>query len=252
MWAIAVYHQVSMFSLKPADATSTGGRSLLVPTPFSIKMALLDVALRLYGVEAGSAHFPLIRDLRIAISPPPRIIANNCFVRIHKPRREKGGQSSSGSDEVDEESEGPFIRSVAFREYVQYSGPLGLAAEVDTQETGNILLALLPQVTYLGKRGSLFQLDGPPWLQEHLPVGQGYLRLDLDVQAGEIQEDTAGHILQMVDDCGSKLTFQQVNVYSGEAITRGRDRILRHVVLPYRLARSSKGFSLYQRTDIRS
>lgn len=251
MWAIAVYHQVSMFSLKPADATSTGGRSLLVPTPFSIKMALLDAALRLYGVEAGSDHFPLIRDLRIAISPPPRIIANNCFVRIHKPRREKGGQQSGGGDEVEEESEGPFIRSVAFREYVQYSGPLGLAIATDTQEAEGILLALLPQVTCLGKRGSLFQLDSPPWLQEHLPVGQGYLRLDLEIQASEVPESTETHILQILDDCGSKLTFQQANVYSGEAITRGRDRILRHVTLPYRLARSSKGFSLYQRTDLR-
>jgi hypothetical protein len=251
MWAIAVYHQVSMFSLKPADATSTGGRSLLVPTPFSIKMALLDAALRLYGVETGSTYFPLIRDLRVAISPPPRIVANNCFVRIHKPRREKGGQQSSGGDEVEEESEGPFIRSVAFREYVQYSGPLGLAVEVDTQEAGRILLALLIQVTCLGKRGSLFQLDSPPWLQEQLPIGQGYLRLDLDIQVSGFPESTGEQILQILDDCSSKLTFQQANAYSGEALTRGRDRILRQVVLPYRLARSSRGFSLYQRTDLR-
>src|SRR6266540_1084649 len=99
MWLTAVYHQVSLFSLKPSDATSTGGRSLLVPTPFSIKMALLDVALRFYGEDGGSTFFPLIRDLGIALSPPPQIVVNNCFVRIHKPRRPKGGVGAKENDE---------------------------------------------------------------------------------------------------------------------------------------------------------
>src|SRR5438128_7988058 len=98
MWLTAVYHQVSLFSLKPSDATSTGGRSLLVPTPFSIKMALLDVALRLYGEGRGSTLFPLIRDLGVAFSLPPQIVVNNCFVRIHKPRRSKGSAGRKADD----------------------------------------------------------------------------------------------------------------------------------------------------------
>src|SRR6266487_4687079 len=123
MWVIAVFHQVSLFSLKTSDATSTGGHSLLVPTPFSIKMALLDVALRKYGVSAGSELFPLLRDLTIAMSPPQQVVVNNCFVRIHKPRRPKGGQGGVKSGQGDEQSaieegQGPYIRSVAFREYI--------------------------------------------------------------------------------------------------------------------------------------
>src|SRR2546421_9228349 len=120
MWATAVFHKVSLFSLKPADTTSTGGRSLLIPTPFSIKMALLDVALRAYGVSAGAELFPTIRDLAIAMSLPQRIIVNNCFVRILKPRREKSGSDGKKrqedvevekdeAGEADEETGGPFI-----------------------------------------------------------------------------------------------------------------------------------------------
>src|SRR6266498_2485319 len=139
MWLTAVYHQVSLFSLKPSDATSTGGRSLLVPTPFSIKMALLDVALRLYGEGSGSTFFPLIRDLGIALSPPPQIIVNNSFVRIQKPFEDKKGNQKKGRDtaieddisiSTDNKKKGLFIPTVAFREYVQYNGPLAVAVEV--------------------------------------------------------------------------------------------------------------------------
>ena len=33
---------------------------------------------------------------------------------------------------------------------------------------------------------------------------------------------------------------------SGKRITLGKERVLRHVVLPYRLVSSSKGFSYYE------
>ena len=272
MWLTAVYHQVSMFSLKPADATSTGGRSLLVPTPFSIKMALLDVALRLYGEASGSILFPLIRDLGIALSPPPQVIVNNCFVRIHKPRRAKGGSSDKAGDEGDEgEASGgePFIRSVAFREYVAYNGPLGIALEVSARQDADLLAPLLVQVTYFGKRGGLFQLDSPAAFLERLPTRQGYMPINrsqdlallssvdarLEISTGYMpinrSQDLAfaesRGVLQMLDDCATTLSFAKVNIYSDENLSAGKDRILRHIVLPYRLTRTSRGFSLYER-----
>lgn len=243
MWVTAVYHQVSLFSLKPADATSTAGRSLLVPTPFSIKMALLDVALRRSGIDVGAVSLPLIRDLPLALAPPPRMVVSNCFMRVHKPRREKAEQAPTNDE--DTLGEGPFIRTVAFREYVQYSGPLGIAAQVDSQQDAATLSNLLAHVNYFGKRGSLFQLDSPPLVREHLPMEQGYLSLaEVTTDGSDLNQDKT---LQVLDDCGKSLTFEQANVYSGESITLGKGRILRQVLLPYRLTRSSKGFSLYER-----
>lgn len=247
MWLTAVYHQVSLFSLKPSDATSTGGRSLLVPTPFSIKMALLDVALRLYGEDSGSTLFPLIRDLGIALSPPPQIVVNNCFVRIHKPRRSKGSAETKESGEGehgDGGSEGPFIRSVAFREYVQYNGPLGVALDVADQRDADTLAPLMVQVNYLGKRGSLFQIDSPPLVVEKLPTRQGYCQINKQSTADNQDPLT---ILQVLDDCDSNLTFAKVSIYSGDALSPGKDRVFLPIALPYHLTRSSRGFSLYER-----
>lgn len=246
MWLMAVYHQVSMFSLKPADATSTGGRTLLVPTPFSIKMALLDVALRLMGEADGSMLFPLIRDLGIALSPPPQLVVNNCFMRILKPRRVKGGAVKDGDegDESEGGSPGPFIRSVAFREYVQYNGPLGIALEVSTREEVDLLSPLFAQVTYFGKRGSLFQIDGPPITMQQLPVRQGYLPVN---QSLKVELEQPPGVLQMLDDCGKSASFANISIYSRESLSIGKDRMLNLVTLPYRLTRGSRGFSLYER-----
>ncbi|MCG8352765.1 MAG: hypothetical protein MI924_33800 [Chloroflexales bacterium] len=249
MWLTAVYHQVSLFSLKPSDATSTGGRSLLLPTPFSIKMALLDVALRLYG-ERGvhDAHlFPLIRDLGIAISLPPQIVVNNCFVRIHKPRRPKSGKGEKEGD-GDEQSgsgnDGPFIHSVAFREYVQYNGPLGIALEMEDQRDTDTLALLLMQITYFGKRGSLFQIDSLPRVVEKLPIRQGYNQINKQPVDGEHNPRS---ILQMLDDCDSKLTFAKASIYSAEQLSPRKDRVFISVRLPYQPTRSSRSFTLYER-----
>jgi len=257
MWVIAVFHQVSLFSLKPSDVTSTGGRSLLLPTPYSIKMALLDVAIRNYGVNRGSMLFPLLRDSMIAISPPQYIIVNNCFVRIHKLRRQKSSQGEAKTSFDDEQSEveehaveegqGPYIRSVAFREYIQYSGPLGLAVQVETHQTAEQLFPLFPQANYLGKRGGFFQIEGTAVVQKNLPVQQGYLLLD----AVELTPRTisSGYTLQVLDDCSPKMSFDEVNIYSSASLAVGKDRIQLPVLLPYRVTRSSQGFTLYQRTD---
>jgi hypothetical protein len=248
MWLTAVFHQVSLFSLKPPDATSTGGRSLLVPTPFSIKMALLDVALRLYGQKTGAALFPIIRDLAVALSPPPQFVVNNCFVRIHKPRRGKSSASEPAGDETGQEdggSDGPFIRSVAFREYVQYHGPLGVALSISDKQQAEQLAALIVQVTYFGKRGSLFQIDSPPRFVEALPPRHGYVQISS--QSASVSRDVHA-VLQVLDDCGPKLTFEQVDIYNDKRMAPGKDRIHTHVMLPYRLMRSGRGFSLYERS----
>jgi hypothetical protein len=268
MWVTAVYHQVSLFSLKPSDATSTGGKSLLVPTPYSIKMALLDAAIRTAGVQEGSRVFPLLRDMAIAISPPPYIIVNNCFVRVQKPRRSDGGQKQrrgkearageleqAGDEPLEPDDEraspglGTYIRSVAFREYVQYSGPLGLAVEAQTQEDAARLHALLPLVNYLGKRGGFFQLDCPPTVRSHLPVQQKFLPLSEGTAFTEGAESGPALLMQFLDDWHPGMTFDQVNV-SSSALAVGRERLQRLVQLPYRLLRSSHGFTLYERTDI--
>jgi hypothetical protein len=87
------------------------------------------------------------------------------------------------------------------------------------------------------------QLQAPPTTSEAEPdAEQGWVALT-ENQTSFAPQGT----LQMLDDCDAKMTFAHADIYSGKRITLGKERILRHIVLPYRLTRSSKGFSLYER-----
>jgi hypothetical protein len=231
MWLMAEYQPTALFSLKPAWATSSGGKSMLLPTPYAIKMALLDAACRTEGIQAAEAAWPLIRDLSVALRGPESIVVTNTFTKILKPRR---SEAAPGSPHA-----GPYQKSIGFREYVFHAGPIDIGLEVsgerDTQRLSNWLL----QINYLGKRGGFMQLLAAPELVGSLPF--------VRVVETEQEAFSLNGIAHQLDDTGPKVSFEQVNIYSGKNIKLGKDRVLRHVILPYRLERSSKSYSYYRR-----
>lgn len=239
MWTIAQYQPTSLFSLRPYTATTSGGKSLIVPTPFAVKMALLDVAIRTQGLARGQSLFAAIRDLQIAVRLPPWIVVNNSFTKILRLKeiKTKASEKEAAIARARAERQWPFQKTIAFCEYVQFGGPLSLACQGMPPDD---VVLLLMQVNYLGKRGGFVQLLPPTTPADSLP--DGFVMLTEGVN-GAFPLGT----LQMVDDCGPGLTFERANVYSDQKIRAGEDRIFHHVVLPYRPARSSRGFTLYER-----
>ena len=57
--------------------------------------------------------------------------------------------------------------------------------------------------------------------------------------------------MQLLDDCGPKMTFEHADIYNSKqvAINKPNGRILRPIILPYRVVRSSRGYTLYERID---
>ena len=236
MWIVAEYQPVALFSLKHALATSSGGKSLLVPTPFSLKMALLDAACKVWGVRRAEEVWPTLRDLPVALRLPRRAVVTNLFAKILKPRRNPAKPGTAHA--------GPLGKTIAFREYVWSEGNLGIALEVKEQDQLLEASELLWQINYLGKRGGFVQLLGAPRTMRDLP--EPFLPVN------PIEEPTvfdSRGLLQMLDDCAPTMTFEHANIYSSKNIRLGKERVLRHVVLPYRLVRSSKSYTLYERID---
>src|SRR6266700_2921378 len=99
MWIIAHYLSVAPFSLKPAIATSSGGKTLLVPTPYAIKMALLDCAIRTRGLAEGERLFPLLRDLAIAMKLPDDLVVMKGFSKSKRPVESKESQKKEETRE---------------------------------------------------------------------------------------------------------------------------------------------------------
>ena len=253
MWLVARYLPVSFFSLKSAAATASGGKSLLVPTPYAVKMALLDAAIRTQGVAQGERLFPLIRDLSVALELPEDLVLVKSFSKI---RRHYESKETKKKDETREEFDArmqekllermergqyPLYATIAYREYVYYQDAFRLAfSSSDVAFLTETLPQLVLAINYLGKRGGFVQLIEPPVQLEQLS-GTRFISLTDNIQEMFHMDGT----LQMLDDCGKTLTFQRANIYSQERITLGKERILRHVVLPYRVLRSSRSYSWY-------
>lgn len=245
-WVVATYLPVALFSLKSALATASGGKTVLVPTPYAIKMALLDVAIRSRGIAFGRQLFPTIRDLRIAIDPPVRLVVLNSFSKVRRPLELKDASKAEQKvRDARERGAYPFQPTIAYREYVQFGGPFRLAVggERVTDDDVADLRNLFSLINYLGKRGGFIQLAASPI--DAAGLDARFIELTAVQAAGFSLYGT----MQTLDDCGPRLTFDRANIYSSERITMGQDRILRHIPLPLRLERSSRGYSLYQRID---
>ena len=235
MWIVTEYEATTLFSLKPATATASGGKTLLVPTPFAIKMALLDAACRLDGVAAAESAWEWMRELVVALRPPADVVVNNTFIKILKPRR---NPATPGSQDA-----GYFQRTIAYREYAQLVDSFGIALELTDSADSDALMRWLMSINYLGKRGSFIQMITPPTLQDVLPLE--YLILD-----GHLEDETdLNAILTQLDDVSPEVSFEQVDIYSGKRLTLGRDRLLYNVTLPYEQVASSRGYTHYRRSD---
>ena len=225
-WLKAIYQPTTLFSLRPSWTTSTGGKSLLLPSPYAIKLALLDVALRTSGHQFGEAAWPWLRDLQIGIQLPHQIVVTNLFAKILKLRRRPAAE---GSPDV-----GPFQKTIGYREYVYHPQPIQLAFEI-VEKNVSQLQAWLMQINYFGKRGGFVQLLTAP---ETIDNVTDFIQLTVESD----QFPVAG-IVQQLDDCDTRMKFAEVDVYN----KKRPKRIVRHVVLPYRLQKSSRSYSLYER-----
>ncbi|MEM4663239.1 MAG: hypothetical protein QXM75_04415 [Candidatus Diapherotrites archaeon] len=230
------YLPTALFSLKDSNATNSGAKSLFLPSPYSIKMALLNQIITIEGTELfnprevevtkgkkkkveqkESEVFELIRDVKISYYLPQgsRFCVNNAFVKILKPARENPG----------------FDRTVSFREYLHITHPLEIIFEDSDTSQAEFLKNYLHKINYFGKRGCFFQFleynDNPP---------------EANVVPFDAKKGLSG-ILQNFDDFDKSVTFEMVNNYSQKS-TKRKSVIL---VLPLALKKTSKSYSSFKK-----
>ena len=222
-YLIAHYTPTAMFSLKDSQATNAAGKTLLVPSPYAVKMALLDVAARWQGLEFAKSVFVWLKALDLRPSPPEYACVTNAFIKIQRPPKNP-------------EPNEPFKPTIAFREYAQFQGELRLAFEISnlTPDTLDTLKALLLRINYFGKRGSFMQ---PTKLSELEQLDASFVTFPGD------QKTSSGSVLNYLDDFGAKMTWDKLDVFHKDK----PDRTTQPGLLPYKLKRSSKRSSLYER-----
>jgi hypothetical protein len=258
MWLIAEYEAVSLFSLRPSFTTASGGKTLLAPTPFAIKMAIFDALCRAQSLDVARSHWPAIARLEVALRPAEQAVVSNVFQRVRKWRdathivataeqavvsnvfQRVLRPSRSEAKPNDPDFEGFFQHTIGYREYVHLFGDFAIGLGWEGSDQRDWLRDALLHITYLGKRGGFVQVLNVPAYTEVLPAEF------VSLTRPETNFPLDG-TMQVVDDCAPNLSFEKIDVYNpAKKLSKG-DRTERHVVLPYRLKRSSKSFSWYER-----
>ncbi|ABZ83127.1 hypothetical protein HM1_0513 [Heliomicrobium modesticaldum Ice1] len=228
MWLLAAFSASNLFSLKVSGATSSGGKSHLIPTPYVVKMALIDASFRLDG--RGEEDFAWIRPLTIAFQVPEAVVVNNNFVKVLKEARD--------GDET-------YQQTVGLRQYVYWHGPIRIAFEIGglSELQRERLSRLVTLVNYFGKRGSFVQYRG----QEITAELEAGFSFDMNEPRkpgnGPLSREM---LIQMMDDMGGSSGFDAFNSYSSSRQKLHEDRIFRPIVLVSVKEASSRGYTLYR------
>lgn len=232
-WLVGEYVFTAPFSLKSSLATSSGGKTNILPTMFSVKMALINASFQI-GLD-GEEVFEWVKPLKIYFKPPKTATVQNAFVKILKESRK---------EVLKENPNQVFTSSIALREYVIFDGLLSIAIDQSSLSGSqkNILKTLMVQINQLGKRGCFVQFHEQ---NECDSLNQGYT-FYLDDPEIKLSEAL---LVQHLDDMGIEAKFAAINNFDKTNARIGRDRLLIPVGIPYRLIKSSRAFTLYEREE---
>jgi hypothetical protein len=231
-WLVFRYAPVTLFSLKMSQATSTAGKTLLVPTPYAVKMAFLDAALRHGLADDADELVNGLAKTNVRIGVPRHACVTGTIQMVRQETREDERKRNPGL---------PWYRTnIAMREFVHYQGDLRRAFEHDTSHL-ELMLQLrqvAPAVNYLGKRGSFFQYVG--YLEQQ----------DLDFTftralGKDLAEPAVGVLRATLDDFGSGATFGALNSFSPSKIKWDIHRRFVETVVPFSLHNTGPGFTHY-------
>jgi hypothetical protein len=232
-WLVFRYHPVALFSLKTSRATSTAGKTLLTPTPYAVKMALVDVALRHRFTADPDALIRALSRASVRIGVSQHACVTGTIQSVRQETREVDRKRHPDL---------PFYRStIAMREFVHCRGPLRLAFDVETctADLATLLGALAPAINYLGRRGSFVQYAG----HSHQPELDATFTQPLPENSEE--DATAWGQRATLDDFGSQANFEALNSFSAAPIQRGVHRAFVKTIVPLQVHNAGPGFVHY-------
>ena len=230
-WLVVEYQPTSLFSLKTSQATSSVGVTLVIPTPYAIKMAFVDAAFRC-RLDAESDYDQFLRSLanvELRIAPAAAAVVTNTFVKVR--------QESRDGDPLR-----PYGPAIAYREIVALQGSwlwafdLGYADELLAQR----IVRLAPHVSYIGKRGSFVQYRE---LHRRLELGGEFTQ---PLLAGEMWHADRVHV-RPLDDFGPEASLEVLSSFTSSKPKRGKHRCFVPTIIPVGIVNTGPGFSEYRR-----
>jgi hypothetical protein len=224
------YEPTALFSLKASFATSSVGRTLVVPTPYAVKMALIDAAFRVgLGDADCSAFLRSLVPVQVRVAPPTQAVVTHTFVKVR--------QESRGDDPLR-----PYTATIAYREVVHHRGTWQWAFDLGA---GGDLLAerlerMAPFVSYIGKRGSFVQFR-----RLFRAPGLGTEFTQAVQSAVAWAPPPLAHVVPL-DDFGQDADLETLSSFTSKSAVRGRHRRFVETIVPLGVVNTGPGFTEYR------
>jgi hypothetical protein len=232
-WLILEYVPVSLFSLKASFATSSVGKSLLLPTPYAIKMALVDAAFRAGLSDHECATFcTSLVPVDVRTRPPDTAVVTHTFVKIRQEPKDK------------QQAVTPYVAGIAYREMVSHGGSWQWAFDIAASDylLAERIVRTGPHVNYIGKRGCFVQYRRM-WRQLGLDA-----RFTTPVDGGkDLTLPPRLHFVPL-DDFGPMATLDVLSSYSTKKPKRNEHRRFVSTLVPLEAVRTGPGFTEYVAT----
>ncbi|MBI2527306.1 MAG: hypothetical protein HYV93_15135 [Candidatus Rokubacteria bacterium] len=229
-WLVVDYGATALFSLKISLATSSVGKTLIVPTPYAVKMAYVDGGFRAGWADADCRAFlRALVDVEVRVAPPGDAVVTHTFVKVR--------QESRQGDPLR-----PYIASIAYREVVHHRGMWQWAFDLaggDDWLAGRLVEAA-PHVSYVGKRGSFIQFGG---IARRVELGSGFTQ---PLDAGRQWAIPLRAHIAPLDDFGPEASLEVLSSFTETSPRRERHRRFVQTVIPIGLVNSGPGFSEYR------
>src|SRR5581483_176636 len=225
-WLIAEYQPTALFSLKASQATSSVGVSLIIPTPYALKMAFVDASFRAGFTDHECAGFlKSLAGVDVRISPASVAIVTNTFVKVR--------QESRDGDPLR-----PYGPTIAYRELVFLGGRWRCAFDLAcTSETLAFqLVRLAPYIAYLGKRGSFVQFIGPLYRRPHL--GPEFTQ---PINSAELRIPTRRSHVRQLDDFGPEASLEVLSSFTSIKPKLAKHRRFVATVVPAGIVNTGPG-----------
>ncbi len=229
MWLEIIYTPTSLFSLKLSASTNSAGKSLPCPSPYSVKMALLNAIITYDSLKTAKENFNLIKNLEIVFSMPESFVINNCMIRILK-----------DNDKVSntQRAINPFKSTVAFREYVYLSDKIHIAIDTSNIPSQDVIFLKkwFVHINYFGKKGCFFQFSG---FNKRKDLPNHYVKA--------LGKSFAPGIMFLMDDVHEKAQFKNMDNYDVRTKAKRSEKIY---LFPYRQVEANKNYTFFKRYQV--
>lgn len=225
-WIAASFHFSAFFSYRIPNLSPSYALASIIPSPSSIKLALVDVAIKCSGsIDYGIEIFDVIKNVKIEIEPPDMVSVLKFFIKRLKPSKSKNVG---------------FEESFGIREYCHFLGPLKIYFYLPSSRQ-NEIIGLLQKLRRLGTTDSLLSC------QAHLIETQPNVSLTCKL-LNEIKPDSLnlkGRPVVVLNELREEAEFTQVNPYAKGK--KGTPFVLKTYILPLVEKKKGENFVLYEK-----